>query len=338
MAFTVVQEVGSKAASVVLQVVKQLPAWVTTLSPTTFEAAGVSLPPAPSGWELGAAGLGLPPAVTYALPLGSGQTVARQYALKISQPWELSDSYQQDSSLEGREKYLQAVNRRMAQEERVIKRVHAAPNNHSSQHVIQCYGRGWVELPGCDYPLPALLLEYYPGGSLEDMGPLDADDAGWHLAQVAQGLMALQAAGIAHTNLHPSHCIIDELGDVNLCGFGCAEELGVGALTGFTPGPRLPGYTPAELAPDCKHDITVDVWALGGLLVRLRSGEDPEGLVEGQPDQLNGQKVYNLPSRYSQLLTEEEQSLVMDCLKPCYARPTATKLWDRHVGYFDRHY
>ncbi|HZW30137.1 MAG TPA: serine/threonine-protein kinase, partial [Isosphaeraceae bacterium] len=82
---------------------------------------------------------------------------------------------------------------------------------------------GWVD----SEQNPALVLQYVAGGSLADRlkqeGPLDWQSAARYVADVGEGLLAVQARGIVHRDVQPANILWDPESDEAL-----VTDLGVG--------------------------------------------------------------------------------------------------------------
>src|SRR5205814_3771787 len=96
-------------------------------------------------------------------------------------------------------------------------------------NVMQLYDYGESE------ERPYMVLEYVPGGTLEDRlrdaEPLRDDEISQIAVGVASGLAHLHARGLVHRDLKPANVLFDEEGRPKLADFGLARP-----ATG--PGPR----------------------------------------------------------------------------------------------------
>jgi serine/threonine protein kinase len=213
--YIVGQELSSGDQSVVFRVSQTVPAWVKHL-----RAGGED--------EFVAAMLACVRAGT--------PDITRHHVLEVAPPWELSDSYQLDYSLEGLLAYIASVENRVQQEQHLMEQFRTADagavNGHG-EHIVKCLWQGRTVLPGCQYALPALVLEHCEC-TLQEKGAVDATTAARYLSQVAQGLMGMHKQGWAHTNLQASHCLVDASGNIKLCGFSCAEEFARGLPRNYT--------------------------------------------------------------------------------------------------------
>jgi serine/threonine protein kinase len=140
--------------------------------------------------------------------------------------------------------------------------------------VVTVFGAG--ERDGLLY----VSMRYVPGRDLgqivEADGPLSPDDAARLIAQVADGLDAVHAAGLVHRDVKPHNVIVDEEGDAHLTDFGLAKAMG--ATTGLTATGQVIGtvdYMAPEQIEARRVDARTDVYALGGVLYHAISGEVP---------------------------------------------------------------
>ncbi len=132
------------------------------------------------------------------------------------------------------------------------------------------------------------VMERVSGESLEDRirrsGPPDADEALAIAAGVARGLGALHARGLVHRDVKPSNVLlpVDRSGGTlpipKVSDFGLVHLIDEAGIAGEES--VLAGSTHG-LAPEQIHSRTVDdrtdLFALGALIVRLFSGEEPFG-------------------------------------------------------------
>src|SRR4051794_40536520 len=140
--------------------------------------------------------------------------------------------------------------------------------------VVTVFGAG--ERDGLLY----VAMRYVPGRDLGQLvaadGALNADDAARLIAQVADGLDAVHAAGLVHRDVKPHNVIVDEDGDAHLTDFGLAKAMG--ATTGLTATGQVIGtvdYMAPEQIEARRVDARTDVCALGGVLYHALSGTAP---------------------------------------------------------------
>jgi hypothetical protein len=320
-------KLGSGGQAVVLHVTELPHDGHPALLPTASLAAGK--PAMPAMDQCG-------PSSAAAAGAGSSKGPSEAHrALKVSLPWELSQQYTLDRSLEGRQEYLQRANKYAEREQRYINQLHAGGVTSGSEHIIDCYARGWVQLPGCDYTLPALLLEYCEGGSLQDKEAMDAATAACYLSQVASGLIAMNKHQLIHSDVKAGNCLLDSRGKVKLCDFGLVRDYSEG----------LPlsngGYTPSHMAPEqkpgCFFDRRVDTFGLGCLLLELRFKALPFLYLVGRPDEearRNDKELDDPLSDYYGKLEPEEKRLAQVCLKDQTNRPYVSLLREWFADYF----
>jgi serine/threonine protein kinase len=123
-------------------------------------------------------------------------------------------------------------------------------------------------------------MRFVPGrdlGRLVDAdGALSPGDAARLIAQVADGLDAVHAAGLVHRDVKPHNVIVDEEGDAHLTDFGLAKAMG--ATTGLTATGQVIGtvdYMAPEQIEARRVDARTDVYALGGVLFHAITGGVP---------------------------------------------------------------
>jgi serine/threonine protein kinase len=140
--------------------------------------------------------------------------------------------------------------------------------------VITVFGAG--ELDGLLY----VSMRYVPGRDLgrlvEAEGALSSGDAAQLIAQVADGLDAVHAAGLVHRDVKPHNVIVGEDGDAYLTDFGLAKAMA--ATSGLTATGQVIGtvdYMAPEQIEARRVDARTDVYALGGVLFNAITGKVP---------------------------------------------------------------
>lgn len=134
-----------------------------------------------------------------------------------------------------------------------------------------------------DGDMPYLVFDLVEGESLADiiaregsLSPIRAIDL---LAQLAEAVGVLHAAGIVHRDLKPANVIVRPGDQVCLLDFGVAKHFGdaVRTMDDLTQAGMVLGtvaYIPLDAFAGAPHP-THDVWALGVLLFELCIGERP---------------------------------------------------------------
>jgi serine/threonine protein kinase len=140
--------------------------------------------------------------------------------------------------------------------------------------VVTVFGAG--ERDGLLY----VSMRYVPGRDLgrlvEADGPLSPDDAAPLIAQVADGLDAVHAAGLVHRDVKPHNVIVGEDGHAYLADFGLAKAMA--ATSGLTATGQVIGtvdYMAPEQIEAQRVDARTDVYALGGVLFNAITGKVP---------------------------------------------------------------
>jgi serine/threonine protein kinase len=140
--------------------------------------------------------------------------------------------------------------------------------------VVTVFGAG--EVDGLLYVSMRYVQGRDLGRMVEEDGPLSPDDAARLIAQVADGLDAVHAAGLVHRDVKPHNVIVDEEGDGHLTDFGLAKAMG--ATTGLTATGQVIGtvdYMAPEQIEARRVDARTDVYALGGVLFHAITGKVP---------------------------------------------------------------
>lgn len=125
---------------------------------------------------------------------------------------------------------------------------------------------------------PALVMEYVPGGTLEERlraGPLAPADARRLGTELAEGLQALHDAKLVHGDIKAANVFFRADGRAALGDFGsarvCAEET-IASLGREPASASLAGAAPEVLRGE-PGGPAADVYGLGALLYRALSGE-----------------------------------------------------------------
>src|SRR5262249_35562435 len=150
-----------------------------------------------------------------------------------------------------------------------------------SPHVVTVHDFGEIP-PG----IPFLTMEVIEGRSLNvllaDRGRLTAPSVALLAVQLARGLVAAHGQGVIHRDLKPDNVLVAPAGDgdvAKIVDFGLAKIVGEPFAGGdLTTMGRVFG-TPAYIAPEQASGRAAtdksDVYALGVILYRARSGRKP---------------------------------------------------------------
>jgi hypothetical protein len=160
--------------------------------------------------------------------------------------------------------------RRFAEESRI-----AASIEHPN--VVPIYAAGK------EAGVPFIAMRYVAGADLAKRlvreGRLSPDAAVGLIAQVANGLDAIHAAGLVHRDVKPANVLLsggDDAEHAYITDFGVARN--VSTESGLTQTGRFVGtldYVAPEQISGGAVDARVDVYALGCLLFKLLTGEVP---------------------------------------------------------------
>lgn len=133
---------------------------------------------------------------------------------------------------------------------------------------------------------PYLVQEFIEGETLEDVllsGPVAAPKAALWIAQAAEGLAAVHAAGILHRDIKPSNLMVGRDGRIRVLDFGLAKvqavpEDGKRSQPSLTTDGLVVGtaqYMSPEQASGKKVDARSDIFSLGIVFYELLAGRLP---------------------------------------------------------------
>jgi Protein kinase domain len=175
-------------------------------------------------------------------------------------------------------------------------------------------------------PTPWLATSYVAGPSLADEveahGPLSPGVVLMLAAGLAEGLVAIHAAGLVHRDLKPSNVLLAEDGP-RLIDFGISRSMDSSALTRTGMVMGSPGFMSPEQARGHEVGPPSDIFSLGAVLAFAATGKEPFGsgsgevlldrVVSGEPD------TDDVPRRIRPLV---ERCMISDPRR----RPTAAQL------------
>src|SRR5690349_13240836 len=131
-----------------------------------------------------------------------------------------------------------------------------------------------------DGPVPWLVTAYVPGTSLSDaveqQGPLPENSVLALAAGLAEGLIAIHAAGVIHRDLKPSNVLLAQDGP-RIIDFGISSAAGATSLTGTGFMIGSPGFMSPEQAEGLTVGPASDIFSLAGVLIYAARGEGPFG-------------------------------------------------------------
>jgi serine/threonine-protein kinase len=134
---------------------------------------------------------------------------------------------------------------------------------------------------GEDDGRPYMVLEYVPGGTLEERladakGPLRDDETQMIAAGIASGLAHAHARGVVHRDLKPANVLFDDDGRPKLADFGIARmAAGEGTLTEAGTVLGTAAYISPEQASGSPASPASDVYSFGVILYRMLTGRLP---------------------------------------------------------------
>jgi Tol biopolymer transport system component/tRNA A-37 threonylcarbamoyl transferase component Bud32 len=172
---------------------------------------------------------------------------------------------------------------------------------------------------------PFLVMEWVTGTTLADRlakGPLDEHECLKIMEQVADGLSAAHAVGLAHRDIKPANIMLTPEGNAKLLDFGLAKQVAPdqifpkswvtsdGAILG------TPAYMSPEQVQGGELTVATDVFAFGAVLYEMLCGA-PAFRRESTIDTLNAVSLVQarpLP-RCRSRVGKGLAGLAMDCLQ-----------------------
>ena len=126
---------------------------------------------------------------------------------------------------------------------------------------------------------PYMVLEYLPGGTLEDRlaggRPLPDAETARYADEVAAGLAHAHAQGVVHRDLKPANVLFDSEGRAKIADFGIARMGGAGTLTEAGTVLGTAAYISPEQAAGLPATAASDVYSFGTILFRMLTGRLP---------------------------------------------------------------
>lgn len=126
---------------------------------------------------------------------------------------------------------------------------------------------------------PLIVMEYFPGGSLEERiagsPPGPAGQALEWVEEAALALDAAHAAGIVHRDVKPANLLLDDGGHVHVADFGIASAAGLASFTQTGTILGTAAYLSPEQARGERATAASDRYALAAVAWRLLTGSRP---------------------------------------------------------------
>ncbi|MGH2735259.1 MAG: serine/threonine-protein kinase [Actinomycetota bacterium] len=163
---------------------------------------------------------------------------------------------------------------------------------------------------------PYLVMEYVPGGSLDDInGAVMPERALEIVEQAALGAGAAHRMGIVHRDIKPANILLDDEGRPKLADFGIATPSGGERMTETGQAIGSPHYISPEQVSGRSATPASDVYSLGIVLYVLLTGRRPferDNVTAVAISQVEDQPLP--PSVHNPDVDEDLDALVMHCL------------------------
>src|ERR671927_1840793 len=126
---------------------------------------------------------------------------------------------------------------------------------------------------------PYMVLEFLPGGTLEDRlrdgRPLPDAETERIAREIAAGLAHAHGRGLVHRDLKPANVLFDADGRAKIADFGIARLGGAGTLTEAGTLLGTAAYISPEQAAGAPASTASDVYSFGVILYRMLTGRLP---------------------------------------------------------------
>ncbi|KAL0025097.1 hypothetical protein WJX79_009040 [Trebouxia sp. C0005] len=215
------------------------------------------------------------------------------------------------------------VQRTAARELEVLQTLHH-PNLVSFLESFRAYGR------------LHLVFEFMDRTLLQDMemsiDGLPAEDVQSHMLQLVHAVAFLHKNKVMHRDLKPENMLLSQEGVLKLCDFGFARHLG-GPGTQYSDYVATRWYRPPELLVGLTHyGLSVDIWALGCLLVEMATGQplfpgktdiDQMWLIAKSTGYLTPQQLHHVqsaPGTARFRMPNRQMRDTLECRFPCLTR------------------
>ena len=202
----------------------------------------------------------------------SGQTIGDRYALEQPLGGGAMGSVWLAHDLELERQVAIKVLAKDADRARFEREAHAVAGL-SHPNICQLYDYGESDRG------PYMVLEYLPGGTLEDRlaagRPLPDEQALRIADELAAGLAHAHGRGLVHRDLKPSNILFDGEGRAKIADFGIARIEGGGALTEAGTVLGTAAYLSPEQAAGEPATPASDVYSFGVIVFRMLTGRTP---------------------------------------------------------------
>ena len=158
------------------------------------------------------------------------------------------------------------VGPRFAREARAAARLSGHGGSVTIYDVGECEGR------------PYIVMEYFPGGSVEERlhaGQLPLQLVLRWLDQTGEALDAAHAAGVVHRDVKPGNLLLDTRDDVHVADFGVASAAGLATVTRTGTILGTAGYLAPEQASGARATAASDRYAFAVVAFELLAGRRP---------------------------------------------------------------
>lgn len=181
-------------------------------------------------------------------------------------------------------------------------------------HIVRCLGIGRFPTGG-----RFLVLEHIDGGALDSLPP-NQDQRRQQFWAIAEAVQHAHQIGVIHGDLKPQNILLTRSGEVRITDFGLAQ-LPHENSPSFRGGTI--GYmAPEELNREGSRQVAADIFALGGVLYFLATGQHPT--ADTLPDDSVNRDLIKVIQRCRQAEVADRYATVAALLEDLSAVPTTS--------------
>ncbi|CAG9801084.1 unnamed protein product [Chironomus riparius] len=164
-----------------------------------------------------------------------------------------------------------------------------------------------------------LVMEFVQGGELFShlykTENFAESQVRFYIAEIIVALEQLHEYNIIYRDIKLENILLDKEGHIIITDFGLSKELKDGARAYSYCG-TIEYMAPEIVNPNCGHDLNVDWWSVGVLIIELLTGQSPfsrEGEESNQ--QVISERIQNSPPTIPEIIGPEAKDLILKLLE-----------------------